>query len=49
MMNQQHITRTPFPNSKKVYASGQIHDIRVAMREIKISDPDDFFSKNYCL
>jgi phosphomethylpyrimidine synthase len=31
--------RKPFPNSKKVYVSGTIHpDIRVAMREIKVSD-----------
>lgn len=32
------ITRDPFPASKKVYASGQIHDIKVAMREISLND-----------
>ncbi|MBI3501775.1 MAG: phosphomethylpyrimidine synthase ThiC [Bacteroidetes bacterium] len=32
------ITREPFPNSKKIYVSGNIHsDIKVAMREIEIS------------
>ena len=32
------ITRDPFPNSRKIYAMGEIHpDIRVAMREIACS------------
>src|ERR1041385_95629 len=32
------ITREPFPNSQKVYVSGNIHpDIKVAMREIEVS------------
>ena len=32
------ITRAPFPASKKVYVPGQIHDIKVAMREIALND-----------
>ncbi len=28
------LTREPFPNSKKIYVKGKIHDIRVAMREV---------------
>ena len=32
------ISRTPFPNSKKVFVKGAIHDIDVAMREISLSD-----------
>jgi phosphomethylpyrimidine synthase len=32
------ISTTPFPNSKKIYVKGQIHDIQVAMREITLSD-----------
>ncbi len=31
------ITREPFPSSRKIYAKGHIHDVRVAMREIEIS------------
>jgi len=32
-----NITRSPFPNSKKVYVEGKIHPINVAMREIHLS------------
>ncbi|WP_346983444.1 phosphomethylpyrimidine synthase ThiC [Chryseobacterium sp. POE27] len=32
-----NITRSPFPNSKKIYVKGEIHPIRVAMREIELS------------
>jgi phosphomethylpyrimidine synthase len=32
-----NITRSPFPNSKKVYVKGKIHPINVAMREIQLS------------
>ncbi|PKA99826.1 hydroxymethylpyrimidine synthase [Flavobacteriaceae bacterium MAR_2009_75] len=39
---QDHITRQPFPNSKKIYVSGKIHpEIKVAMREITLSDTKD--------
>lgn len=36
--SQNAITRDPFPNSKKIYVPGEIHDIKVAMREISLSD-----------
>ncbi|KMQ65953.1 thiamine biosynthesis protein ThiC [Chryseobacterium sp. FH2] len=32
-----NITRSPFPNSKKIYVKGKIHPINVAMREIQLS------------
>ncbi|WP_375191029.1 phosphomethylpyrimidine synthase ThiC [Chryseobacterium sp.] len=32
-----NITRSPFPNSKKIYVEGTIHPIHVAMREIQLS------------
>lgn len=31
------ITRSPFPNSKKIYVEGKIHPINVAMRKIQLS------------
>jgi len=35
---QEGITRTPFPSSKKIYVPGRIHpQIKVAMREISLS------------
>ncbi len=37
---EQNITRTPFPNSSKIYVPGTIHDIKVAMREIKLTNKD---------
>jgi len=35
------ITTGPFPNSRKVYVPGKLHDIQVAMREILLSDTYD--------
>jgi phosphomethylpyrimidine synthase len=35
---EKSITTDPFPNSKKIYVPGKIHDIKVAMREIAVSD-----------
>jgi phosphomethylpyrimidine synthase len=32
------ITRTPFPNSKKVYVEGALHKVKVAMREVQLGD-----------
>ena len=32
------VTRDPFPNSKKIYVEGKIHDVRVAMREVGTAD-----------
>ncbi|GAB3023136.1 phosphomethylpyrimidine synthase ThiC [Spirosoma pulveris] len=34
----QTITRQPLTGSRKIYVPGQLHDIRVAMREISLSD-----------
>lgn len=36
------ITRTPFPNSKKIYVKGKLHDIAVSMREITLTDTKVF-------
>ena len=36
-MIERNITTDPFPNSKKVFISGKIHPIKVAMREITLS------------
>ncbi|MGB0887634.1 MAG: phosphomethylpyrimidine synthase ThiC [Vicingaceae bacterium] len=41
---QDQITRTPFPASKKVFVKGEIHDINVAMREITLDDTQDKFN-----
>jgi len=38
MNNEEKISRIPFPNSKKIYIEGEIHAIKVAMREISLSD-----------
>ncbi|MEY2828726.1 MAG: hypothetical protein RIQ33_584 [Bacteroidota bacterium] len=35
-MQENIITTTPFPASKKIYVKGELHDISVAMREIEI-------------
>ncbi len=37
---QDVVTQAPFPGSSKVYVPGKIHDIKVAMREIGLSDSD---------
>ena len=34
---KRRFTRAPFPNSRKVYVKGEIHDIEVAMREVALS------------
>ncbi|MEO8517480.1 MAG: phosphomethylpyrimidine synthase ThiC, partial [Flavobacterium sp.] len=38
MTNEEKISRTPFPNSTKIYVDGEIHPIKVAMREIALHD-----------
>lgn len=38
------ITRDGFPNSKKIYVKGSIHNIDVAMREISLNDTVDKFN-----
>jgi len=37
---EEHITREPYPNSKKIYVQGSQPDIRVAMREIAQSSTE---------
>ncbi|MDA9754045.1 phosphomethylpyrimidine synthase ThiC [bacterium] len=38
-INQDYITRDPFPNSKKIYVKGELHkDVNVAMREIIVDE-----------
>jgi len=44
--SQQTITTDPFPASKKVYVPGKLHDIKVAMREISLSDTVHKFAPN---
>ncbi|MGV6862012.1 MAG: phosphomethylpyrimidine synthase ThiC [Putridiphycobacter sp.] len=40
------ITRDPFPASEKIYVEGSIHkDIKVAMRQIKLTDSKAMFTK----
>ncbi|WP_281238044.1 phosphomethylpyrimidine synthase ThiC [Flavobacterium praedii] len=38
MTNEEKISRKPFPNSTKIYVKGEIHPIKVAMREIKLAN-----------
>ena len=38
MTQEEKISRQPFPNSAKIYIEGNIHPIKVAMREITLSD-----------
>ena len=46
-INQDYITRDPFPNSQKIYVKGELHkDVNVAMREI-IVDEDGKSPYNY--
>lgn len=37
-MKEETISRKPFPNSKKVHIEGALYPIKVAMREISLSD-----------
>jgi phosphomethylpyrimidine synthase len=36
--DDQVISRTPFPASRKIFVKGQLHDIAVAMREVTLSE-----------
>lgn len=36
--DDQVISRTPFPASRKIFVKGELHDIQVAMREISLSE-----------
>jgi phosphomethylpyrimidine synthase len=35
---ENSVTTTPFPNSRKIYVPGKLHPVRVAMREISVTD-----------
>jgi len=35
------ISRTPFPASEKIFVQGELHDIKVAMRKINVTDTVD--------
>ncbi|MGZ4060351.1 MAG: hypothetical protein ACXVPU_15050, partial [Bacteroidia bacterium] len=35
---EKSISTSPFPNSKKIYVKGELHDIKVAMREITLTE-----------
>ena len=37
-MSNNNISRTPFPNSKKIYVAGTLYPIKVAMREISLHE-----------
>ncbi|MCS6824396.1 MAG: phosphomethylpyrimidine synthase ThiC [Cytophagaceae bacterium] len=37
-LTESTISTTPLPSSKKIYVKGTLHDIRVGMREITLSD-----------
>lgn len=48
------ITKHAFPGSKKVFIKGEIHELKVAMREIELSDTKDFdgneiINENICV
>src|SRR5687768_16554977 len=38
------ITRDAFPASKKIHVQGKIHNIKVAMREVSLTDTVDKFN-----
>jgi phosphomethylpyrimidine synthase len=40
-ISMTQLFRGTFPNSKKIYVKGKLHDIKVAMREIQLSDTID--------
>lgn len=42
---QKNVTRDVFPSSQKVYIPGKLHDVKVAMREITLSDTVNKFSE----
>jgi len=43
---ESNITRDPFPASEKIYVQGTIHkDIKVAMRQINLTDSEAMFTK----
>src|SRR3984957_717681 len=43
---QHVISREPFPASRKIYVPGRLHPVRVAMREVSVSDTSDTFTQS---
>src|SRR5580658_3783600 len=43
---QHVISRDPFPSSRKIHVPGQLHPIRVAMREVFVGDTVDTFTQS---
>jgi phosphomethylpyrimidine synthase len=43
---QHVISRDPFPASRKIHVPGQLHPIRVAMREVFVGDTVDTFTQS---
>jgi phosphomethylpyrimidine synthase len=41
---EKSISRTPFPGSTKIFVPGEIHDIKVAMRQVELTDSQPVFS-----
>jgi phosphomethylpyrimidine synthase len=41
---EKSISRTPFPGSTKIFVPGEIHDIKVAMRQVAQTDSQPVFS-----
>jgi len=41
---EEVISRAPFPCSKKVFVRGELHDVKVAMREVSLEDTNDSFN-----
>jgi phosphomethylpyrimidine synthase len=46
MPENEQISRDLFPASRKVYIGGELHPIRVAMREIRVGDTVDAYSQS---
>src|SRR5579863_1838681 len=49
MPENEQVSRDPFPASRKVYIEGELHPIRVAMREIRVGDTVDAYSQSVTL
>jgi phosphomethylpyrimidine synthase len=43
--SEKSISRTPFPSSKKVYVEGTLPGVKVAMREIELTDSQPVFNE----
>ncbi len=41
---EEVISRVPFPSSKKVFVTGELHNVKVAMREVSLEDTNNTFN-----